>query len=75
MQYITEAYERGVSDSLSVVMPVDIPSKIHFMVPFPENEDYVGESQVLTFVEAKIKDRPSLSSCIIVALTGLGGAG
>ncbi|KAI5790466.1 hypothetical protein FPQ18DRAFT_260807 [Pyronema domesticum] len=45
------------------------------MVPFPKNEDYVGESQVRTFVEQKRGTQDPLMSHVSVALHGLGGVG
>jgi hypothetical protein len=50
-------------------------SELHFMVPFPKNEDYVGKSQVRTFVEEKRCTQGTLISHVSVALCGLGGAG
>ncbi|KAI5808304.1 P-loop containing nucleoside triphosphate hydrolase protein, partial [Pyronema omphalodes] len=46
-----------------------------FLVPFPENEDYVGKSQVRTFVEEKRANQNTVMSHIKVALHGLGGVG
>ncbi|KAI5811962.1 hypothetical protein BZA77DRAFT_253896 [Pyronema omphalodes] len=48
---------------------------LHFLVPFPENEDYVGKSQVRTFVEEKRANQHTVMSHIKVALRGLGGVG
>jgi hypothetical protein len=53
----------------------DVSSELHFMVPFPKNEDYVGESQVRTFVEQKRGTQDPLISHVSVALRGLGGVG
>jgi hypothetical protein len=46
---------------------------LHFMVPFPYNEDFIGESEVLSWFEDKDPSVNRDSSC--VALVGLGGVG
>jgi hypothetical protein len=45
----------------------------HFMVPFPKNDDYVGKSQILDFIEGRGQQKGSRR--ITVALCGLGGTG
>ncbi|KAI5815406.1 hypothetical protein BZA77DRAFT_248604 [Pyronema omphalodes] len=45
------------------------------MVPFPKNENFVGESQVRGFVEQRRDTQDSIQSHVSVALHGLGGVG
>ncbi|KAI5815398.1 hypothetical protein BZA77DRAFT_248567 [Pyronema omphalodes] len=45
------------------------------MVPFPKNENFVGESQVRRFVEQRRNTQDPLQSHVSVALHGLGGVG
>jgi hypothetical protein len=67
--------------SLALERSTSIPSdsaasKIHFMVPFSKNDDYIGQSQIRSFVESKLGDQGSTGvTQITVALCGLGGAG
>jgi hypothetical protein len=46
-----------------------------FMVPFPKNEEYIGKSQIRTFVEEQSKGRDRRLAHVTVALCGLGGTG
>ncbi|CCX31527.1 Similar to kinesin light chain [Grosmannia clavigera kw1407]; acc. no. EFW99948 [Pyronema omphalodes CBS 100304] len=53
-----------------------VSSKIHFMVPFSKNADYIRQSQIRSFMESKLRDQGSTGvTQITVALCGLGGAG
>jgi hypothetical protein len=45
------------------------------MVPFPKNEEYIGDSKIRSFVEKKWKDWGGSTGYVSVSLYGLGGAG
>ncbi|KAI5787433.1 prion-inhibition and propagation-domain-containing protein [Pyronema domesticum] len=77
LEHLMVRYFASTVQILSSKLPENASSsEFHFMVPFPKNEDYVGKSQVRTFVEEKRSTQGTLIiSHVSVALCGLGGAG
>jgi hypothetical protein len=73
--HLTERYFAATAQISPLKSPENRFSELHFMVPFPKNDDYVGESQVRTFAEGKTSTQDTLLSHVSVALCGLGGVG
>jgi hypothetical protein len=48
---------------------------VHFMVPFPRNEGFVGESLVLSWFGERERSKAGNTGHHSVALVGLGGIG
>ncbi|CCX07754.1 Similar to Pc13g00620 [Penicillium chrysogenum Wisconsin 54-1255]; acc. no. XP_002558510 [Pyronema omphalodes CBS 100304] len=64
----------------TTVVGVTTEDQPHFMVPFPRNEDFVGESQVTSWFKSYQKQRiesgkPEHTGHLRLALCGLGGIG
>jgi hypothetical protein len=65
---------------MTTVVAVTTKDKPHFMVPFPRNEDFIGESYIASWFKAYRKERIAAGKSeytghLRLALCGLGGIG